>query len=103
MTPPADDRLDSWKEIAAYLRKGVRTVQRWEQTEALPVRRLGQDRQGSVFAYKREIDAWWEARSRKPAETSAPTGHARNWIWAAAVAAGLAALLVAAWRTWPST
>ena len=25
----AADRLNSWKEIAAYLGKGVRTVQRW--------------------------------------------------------------------------
>ena len=45
--PSAEDRLDSWKEIAAYLRKGLRTVQRWERTEGLPVRRLAQ---GSVFA-----------------------------------------------------
>lgn len=68
--PPPDDRLDSWKEIAAYLRKGVRTVQRWERTEGLPVRRHGQDRK-SVFAYKSEIDAWWQAQgSHAPAESS---------------------------------
>jgi Tol biopolymer transport system component len=59
--PAAEGRLDSWKEIAAYLRKGLRTVQRWEQTEGLPVRRLGQ---GSVFAYKTELDAWWRGHSR---------------------------------------
>jgi hypothetical protein len=55
-----EDRLDSWKEIAAYLRKGLRTVQRWERTEGLPVRRLGQ---GSVFAYNSELDAWWRTHS----------------------------------------
>ena len=59
-SPSAEDRLDSWKEIAAYLRKGLRTVQRWERTEGLPVRRLGQ---GSVFAYKSELDAWWRTHS----------------------------------------
>jgi Tol biopolymer transport system component len=59
--PAMEDRLDSWKEIAAYLRKGLRTVQRWERTEGLPVRRLGQ---GSVFAYKSELDAWWRTHSR---------------------------------------
>ncbi len=59
--PAAEGRLDSWKEIAAYLRKGLRTVQRWERTEGLPVRRLGP---GSVFAYKSELDAWWLAHSR---------------------------------------
>jgi DNA-binding transcriptional regulator YiaG len=33
-------RLDSWKEIAAYLKRGARTVQRWEREERLPVHRL---------------------------------------------------------------
>jgi hypothetical protein len=36
----ATGRLDSWKEIAAYLKRGVTTVQRWERTEGLPVHRL---------------------------------------------------------------
>ena len=35
-----EDRLDSWKEIANYLQRTVRTVQRWEQTRGLPVYRL---------------------------------------------------------------
>jgi Tol biopolymer transport system component len=70
MAPPGpEDRLDSWKEIAAYLKRGVRTVQRWERSSALPVHRLGIDRQGSVFAYKPELDAWWEQR-RQTAATS---------------------------------
>src|ERR1035438_8804843 len=56
---PADDRLDSWKEIAAYLKKEVRTVQRWEKNLGLPVRRLAQGKQGTVFAYKSDLDAWW--------------------------------------------
>jgi hypothetical protein len=33
-------RLDSWKEIAAYLGRSIRTVQRWEREEGLPVHRL---------------------------------------------------------------
>jgi len=28
---PPEDRLDSWKEIAAYLNRDVTTVQRWEK------------------------------------------------------------------------
>jgi hypothetical protein len=32
-----DDFLGSWKEIAAYLGRDVRTVQRWEKKEGLPV------------------------------------------------------------------
>src|SRR5437867_9654696 len=38
------DRLDSWKEIAAYLRRSPRTVQRWERQEGLPVHRLVHDK-----------------------------------------------------------
>ena len=40
---PLGDRLDSWKEIAAYLGRGVRTVQRWEREEGLPVHRLAHE------------------------------------------------------------
>ena len=63
--PGPEDRLDSWKEIAAYLKRGIRTVQRWEQFSGLPVRRLETERPGSVFAYKQEIDAWWASRSQE--------------------------------------
>jgi len=56
------ERLDSWKEIAGYLGRSVRTVQRWERQEGLPVHRLQHDRQGSVYALPAELDAWWEAR-----------------------------------------
>src|SRR5207249_9472999 len=38
--PGEGSRLDSWKEIAAYLGRGITTVQRWEQKEGLPVHRL---------------------------------------------------------------
>jgi TolB-like protein/Flp pilus assembly protein TadD len=61
----ANDRLDSWKEIAAYLNKEVRTVQRWEKSLGLPVRRLAQGKQGTVFAYKPELDAWWQESQTK--------------------------------------
>src|SRR2546425_6869115 len=57
-----NNRLDSWKEIAAYIKRDVRTVQRWEKQEGLPVHRLQHDAQGTVFAYRSEIDAWWRSR-----------------------------------------
>ncbi len=60
--PCPAERLDSWKEIAAYLRRGARTVQRWEREQRLPVHRLKHDKLGSVYAYKSELDAWWESR-----------------------------------------
>jgi len=72
--PSAAGRLESWKEIAAYLKREVRTVQRWEKTEGLPVRRLWHDKQGTVFAYKSEIDAWWrERQARDGAGTEEPS------------------------------
>ncbi|MFZ0956246.1 MAG: tetratricopeptide repeat protein [Candidatus Sulfotelmatobacter sp.] len=61
----ANGRLDSWKEIAAYLNKEVRTVQRWEKNLGLPVRRLVQGKQGTVFAYKPDLDAWWQESQTK--------------------------------------
>ena len=57
-----DDRLDSWKEIAAYLRRDVTTVQRWEKREEMPVHRHVHDKKGSVYGFRSELDAW--ARSR---------------------------------------
>jgi eukaryotic-like serine/threonine-protein kinase len=59
---PPEERLDSWKEIAAYLRRGVSTVQRWEQNEGLPVHRHPHEKRGSVYAFKREIDQWRQRR-----------------------------------------
>jgi TolB-like protein/Flp pilus assembly protein TadD len=60
-----EDRLDSWKEIAAYLGRDVTTVQRWEKREGMPVHRHVHDKRGSVYAVGAELDAW--QRSRKPA------------------------------------
>jgi Tol biopolymer transport system component len=57
-----EDRLDSWKEIAAYLNRDVTTVQRWEKREGMPVHRHLHDKLGSVYASRAEIDGW--ARSR---------------------------------------
>jgi hypothetical protein len=63
---PTEDRLDSWKEIAAYLNRDVTTVQRWEKREGMPVYRHLHDRMGSVYASRAELDAW--TRSRNPAK-----------------------------------
>src|SRR5579871_4241667 len=68
-----DDRLDSWKEIASYLGREVRTVQRWEKQEGLPVHRHLHERQGTVYAFKNELDKWVRSRrvNEKTAEQSA--------------------------------
>ena len=46
------DRLNGWKEIAGFLGKGVRTVQRWERELGLPVHRLGREGGEIVFAFR---------------------------------------------------
>jgi hypothetical protein len=68
---PADARLDSWKKIASYLKRDVRTVQRWERREAMPVHRHLHDKLGSVFAFRSELDAWWVSRRTRLAQEGA--------------------------------
>jgi Tol biopolymer transport system component len=63
-----DDRLDSWKKIASYLKRDVSTVQRWERREAMPIHRHLHDKQGSVFAFRSELDAWWVSRHTRLTE-----------------------------------
>jgi TolB-like protein/Tfp pilus assembly protein PilF len=84
-----DGLLDSWKEIAAYLDREVRTVQRWEKKEGLPVHRQIHEKLGTVFAYKSEIDAWWRERSAKlspNAENDELAGGPRIVTWPASAA-----------------
>ena len=57
-----DRPLTSWKEIAQFLERSVRTVQGWEKKEALPVYRHLHQRQSSVYAYPEELHAWWQNR-----------------------------------------
>lgn len=72
------DRLDSWKEIARFLRRDIRTVQRWEAAEGLPVYRHQHSKQGSVYAHKTEIDAWWKARRPSLRHTRLKNGRPRK-------------------------
>src|SRR5438876_650918 len=104
-TRPPDDRLDSWKEIATYVKRDVSTVQRWEKREGMPIHRHVHDRGGSVYAFSSELDAWLQSRRLRleeedegdKAETlvDAESDHrpkgtpqARLWL----VVAGMAAL-----------
>src|SRR5262249_18393000 len=61
------DRLDSWKEIASFLRRDVRTVQRWEKKEGLPVYRHLHDKLGSIYAYRNELTQWFNTRQQSGA------------------------------------
>jgi hypothetical protein len=58
----ACERLDSWKEIAGYLRRSVRCAQRWERREGLPILRHMHARSSTVYAYRQDLDCWWHGR-----------------------------------------
>jgi len=64
----ADDKLKSWRQIAGYLNRGVRTVQRWNLYAGLPVHRVGPART-PVVAFRSEIDAWLHSK---------PTRHSQS-------------------------
>jgi eukaryotic-like serine/threonine-protein kinase len=82
------DRLDSWKEIAAYLKRDERTVRRWE-AEGLPVHRKVHKKQASVYAYRREIDAWWhDGRQHLEQAEQKSSDGAETWSSAPAVPPG---------------
>jgi len=64
--PLPEKKLVSWKEIAAHLGREVRTVQRWEKTEGLPVHRHEHQKKSTVYAYPSELDEW--IRKRQPVD-----------------------------------
>jgi len=69
--------LNSWKEIASYLGRGVRTVQRYERENQLPVRRM-QKSHGSVFALSKDVDTWLD-RTRLHSLESDRTEDPTKW------------------------
>src|SRR4051812_16801796 len=102
-----EDRLDSWKDIAAYLSRSVPTVQRWEKEEGLPVHRHLHKKQGSIYAYRLELDDWRQNRRAvvesaeetvppEPAAVASPASSTRRWRLAAIVAIVIATLTVSA-------
>jgi Tol biopolymer transport system component len=100
-------RLDSWKEIADYLKRDVRTVQRWEKTANLPVRRLQKPGLRAVFAYAADLDDWLRQQGpvadEEPSEAAAPVPGPRwrRWLPYAGAAVLLAAAGFAVWRPSP--
>jgi hypothetical protein len=61
-----NDRLDGWKAVASYLRKSVRTAQRWERELGLPVHRMQTETGEIIYAFSAEIDDWVRERERGP-------------------------------------
>src|ERR1041384_6386952 len=99
MLPSADrsaelgSRLESWKEIASSLGRDVRTVQRWEKTQGLPVYRQVRETSSSVHAYSAELDAWRAQRIKAPGAVGVSVNPGRTPgrpYWPMAVALALA-------------
>src|SRR3981189_325990 len=63
--PSNERRLESWGEIANYLRREIRTVQRWERNLGLPIHRLPVGKQNAIFAYPSELDRWYKERETR--------------------------------------
>ncbi len=65
------DRLESWKEIAAFLGRTERTVMRYEDL-GMPVHRLPGAKRSRVTAYRSELKKWLatEHRDDAPAQPS---------------------------------
>ena len=112
MTEPTNRRLDSWKEIADYLDRDVRTVIRWEDEKGLPVRRVPGGKRQGVFAYSEEIDRWMlgqvkgDNRIRSSDERKAPNvapqtsrlepRRSFSLRWILGIAAGLVLVVIGA-------
>jgi tetratricopeptide (TPR) repeat protein len=97
--------FQSWKEIAAYLGRDVRTCRRWEEHLGLPVHRLNGSPKARVLAYKDEIDWWLETKlhERDAEKPSAPRGGLafalfRRW-YALAAFTSLLVIGVLGWRS----
>ncbi len=101
---PPGERLDGWKAIAGYLGRDIRTVQRWELNEHLPIHRLEHKQRATAYAFAAELDEWLAKRAphdntETGAPTTAPAPPVRRWRGAAmvlaligAVAAGMLAV-----------
>jgi tetratricopeptide (TPR) repeat protein len=80
--PPNDaqgQRIDSWKEIAAFFGRDERTVKRWESQRGLPVHRVPGGARGTVYAFTGELTAWLRsAAQQREAEGARAAASAEN-------------------------
>jgi tetratricopeptide (TPR) repeat protein len=66
------ERLDGWKAIAGHLGRDIRTVQRWELTEGLPVHRLEHKQRATAYAFSGELERWLAERTPQESHADAP-------------------------------
>ena len=104
-----DGRLESWKEIAGYLQRSIRNVQKLEKEAGLPVYRFPGGAKGTVYSFRPEIDTWLREHrtedapvavtpSAKVHQTATASPH-RRWKFALASAAVIAISLILVWNS----
>jgi tetratricopeptide (TPR) repeat protein len=74
------DRLDCWKEIAAYLGRSEKTVRRWETDKGLPTHRAPGAGRTAVYAFTAELNLWLKsgrAQGLEVAEVDGETASAQ--------------------------
>ena len=95
--------LESWKEISAHLRRGVRTCQKWEHDLGLPIHRLDGTPKARVCAYTDELDSWMEEKlGHVDAELRGPgikaTVGRKKYIVPTLGVLGIAIIALVTWR-----
>ncbi len=93
---PTNRQLESWKEIAAHLKTSVRTAQRWEEQNSLPVTRILRDKRSAVYANTADLDRWLANRAVLPAadQEVAPRSPRKFWLSGAAILAAILGIAV---------
>jgi Tol biopolymer transport system component len=90
------------------MRRDVKTVQRWEKREGMPVHRHLHDKMGSVYAFRTELDAWTSnRRPASPEEDAVPeliphVTQRSRWVWGLAAAGTVVVVGLVAWALWPA-
>src|SRR5215472_8661355 len=69
------ERLDSWKQIAAFFDRAERTVKRWENERGLPVHRVPGGSRSAVFAYTSELAEWLEGSKELETDEASPDSN----------------------------
>jgi len=93
--------LDSWKEIADYLKRSVKTCQRIEHELGLPIHRLADTPKARVFAYKEEIDRWIEKTQHSEKEIFFRKSRLKKLLIPSLGIIILAIIAVGVWQTLP--
>ena len=94
------ERLDSWKQIAVYLNREVRSVQRWEKREGLPVHRHPHLKGSTVYAFKSEIDGWLTGRAQTLSRAHPVPKHSKRTGNGLNLPPDVTRQMLAAFRLW---